>query len=266
MAKRLFRVWGGAGNRHGIQSHGDVLVNQLNDGTPLDELWVELTDVLDAYNKHRSTIASLVSYPTTNVADAVPQNVNAESFELATEYGVPQGISDPSYLKLAMNYRDYDLALRASWKYLRDATRDQWENRVTRAIEADNKLVNGLILQRLFSNVVYTNDFNLSCFGLWNGDGQVPPNHMGKTFDGNHTHYLTTLGTALTPLHVEAGIRHITEHGYAGAQAAKLLLLAHPDDIETSKLTSWRAGLEYASGSALPKFDFVPSSLAPAYL
>jgi hypothetical protein len=48
----------------GIQSHGDVLVNKLSDGTDLNEIWNELTDVLKVYNEHRSAIASLLSYRT----------------------------------------------------------------------------------------------------------------------------------------------------------------------------------------------------------
>ena len=65
----------------------------------LNEVWNELTDVLKVYNEHRSALANLLSYRTFNVADAVPQNVKAERFEEATEFGTPRGISDPNYLK-----------------------------------------------------------------------------------------------------------------------------------------------------------------------
>jgi hypothetical protein len=120
-------------------------------------------------------------------------------------------------------------------------------------------------LQRLFSNVVRTNDFGHSVYGLWNGDGMVPPKHLGRTFDGAHTHYLTTTTTTLDPLHVEAGIRHIAEHGYGSTRAARFLLLVHPNDVETSKITSWRAGVTFDTNKT-PKFDFIPSSNAPARL
>jgi len=51
--------------------------------------------------------------------DAVPSSINAERFEKAsTESGVPQGISDPSYLKLVFTLQDYDIALRST-EYLR---------------------------------------------------------------------------------------------------------------------------------------------------
>lgn len=250
-------------NRGGAQSHGDVLVNRTADGVDLNDIWDELTEVLSLYNEHRSAIASLLSYPTVNVADAVPQDVRAEYFEEATEWGVPVGVSDPNYLKLAYSFKDYDLSLRASWRYIRDATAEQIENRITRALEADNTLVNGLILGRLFSNVVRTNDFGLNVYGLWNGDGQVPPSHLGRTFAGDHTHYLTTTTTTLDPIHVEAGIRHVTEHGYGSTQSARLLLLIHPDDLISSKLTSWRAGVTFDTNKT-PAFDFIPSSNAPA--
>lgn len=250
-------------NKSGIQSHGDVLVNKTADNVDLQDIWSELGDVLDLYNQHRSAIAALLSYPTVNVADAVPQNVNAELFEEATEFGTPRGISDPSYLKLGYSFKDFDLGLRMTWKYVRDATAEQIESRVTRALEADNRLTTGLILQRLFSNVVYTNDFGHQVFGLWNADGQVPPSHLGRTFAGDHTHYLTTESTTFDPLHFEAGLKHVQEHGYGSTQAARLLLLIHPDDLASSKLPSWRAGVTYDT-TKTPAHDFIPSSNAPA--
>lgn len=250
-------------NKSGIQSSGDVLVNRTADGVDLNDIWSELSDVLDVYNQQRSAIASLLSYPTVNVADAVPQNVNAELFEEATEFGTPRGISDPSYLKLGYSFKDFDLALRMSWRYVRDATAEQVESRITRALEADNRLTTGLVLQRLFSNVLYTNDFGHQVFGLWNGDGQIPPEHLGRKFAGDHTHHLTTQSTTLEPLHVEAGLKHVMEHGYGSTQAARLLLLIHPDDLAASKLTSWRAGVTYDT-SKTPAHDFIPSSNAPA--
>jgi hypothetical protein len=194
----------------------------------------------------------------------VPQDVQAELFEEPTEFGTPRGISDPSYLKLGYSFKDHDLALRMTWRYLRDATREQVDNRITRAFEADNRLVTGTILERLFSNIVRTNDFGHSVYGLWNGD-MKPPDHMGRTFDATHTHYLATESTTLDSLDVEAGIRHIAEHGYGSTQSARFLLLAHPNDVESAKLTSGRAGVEYATGK-VPKFDFIPSINAPARL
>lgn len=261
---RKFRIWGGDG-LGGYQTHGDVLVNQLNDGTRLETIWDELGDVLSLYNEHRSALASLLSFTTYNAADAVPQNVKNEHFEEATEFGEPSGISDPSYLKLAYSWKDYDLGLRATWKYLRSATADQLTSRITRALDADNRLVSGSILQRLFSNVVNYNDYNLPVYGLWNADGMRPPDHMGRSFDGTHTHYLATNTAVLQPVHVESGIKHIAEHGYGSTQQARFLMLANPVDTESAQISSWRAGVEVTTG-VVPRYDFIPSSNAPAYI
>ena len=86
---------------------------------------------------------------------------------------------------------------------------------------------------------------------------------MGRSLAANHTHYLHHPSTALDSADVEAGIRHIAEHGYGSTQSARFLLLAHPNDVELSGITSWRAGVEYVAGK-VPKFDFIPSGNAPA--
>lgn len=249
----------------GYATSGSVLVNQTNDGVPLGVIWDEINSILDLYNGERSTLASLLSYPTTNVADAVSQAVNNEKFEPATEFGVPQGIAEPTYLKLGYGFRDYDLALRMTWLYARDASAEQIRNRVSRALAADNKLVNGTILNRLFSNTSYTNDFGQTVYGLWNADGMVPAPHAGNVFDGAHQHFFSTQSTSVDADDIEMAIHHIKEHGYGTTQAAQFLLLMNPSDVETSLITSWRAGVAYTTGKT-PKWDFIPSSNAPAYL
>ena len=57
----------------GISTQGDVLVNMTSDGVDLNQIWAEVQDVLELYNKERSAVVQLLSYPTTQVADAVPQ-------------------------------------------------------------------------------------------------------------------------------------------------------------------------------------------------
>lgn len=258
-------IRGGDGNRGGYSTRGDSLVNQTADGVSLQEMWGELIDATTAYNEARSVIASLLSYQTTATGDAVLQSVISELFDEATEFGVPMGISEPSYLKLGYNLRDYDKSLRATWRYIRDASAEQIQDRVRRIFEADNRLVTGLVLQRLFSPTPYINDQMLTCYGLWSGDGIAPPAHMGQTFDGDHQHHLATNSTALRPSHFEAMRKHVMHHGYAETQAAQLILFIHPDDVETSGMTAWRAGIEYTAGET-PNFDFIVSSSAPAYL
>lgn len=110
-------------NTKGISTSGDVLVNETADGVNLNDIWTEIGKVLELYNQHRSAIVGLLSYRTTAVADVIPQSVDGESFEVATEFGVPTALREPAdYLRLGYNFRDYDKSLRATWKWLRSAT------------------------------------------------------------------------------------------------------------------------------------------------
>ena len=257
-------IRGGDGTRGGFATAGDVRVNKTADGVDLNEIWDEVKDATDVFNEQKSAIVSLLSYQTTRAGDAVAQDVLAERFEHATEFGVPTGISEPNYLKIGYSLGDYDKATRATWKYLRDASAEQVRDRVRRIYDADFRLVSGLVLERLFTPTPRTNAEMLTVYGLWNADGMVPPAHMGKVFDGNHTHYLTTNGTTLTATHVEGLAGHLKHHGYGTVKRAQLILMLHPDDLETSGMTAWRAGV--AVGGVTPKYDFIVSSSAPAFL
>jgi hypothetical protein len=176
----------------GISTRGDVLVNMTADGVDLNEIWDEVAQVLELWNAERKSITDLLTFQTTVVADAVPQSFTSESFEEATEFGSPRAIRPPSdYLKIGFNYRDYDLALRSSWKFLREATAEQVQAGVTRILEADNKLTTGTVMNRLFNPQQFTNEWGTTCYGLWNAD-MTPPPYLGKTFDSSHTHYLVT--------------------------------------------------------------------------
>ena len=122
-------------------------------------------------------------------ADAVPQSISSDSFEEATEFGVPRAIRPPSdVLKLGYSFKDWDISLRATWKFLRDASSEQVTAQVTRVFEADNKLTTGTVLRRMFGPAPVFNDWNHTVYGLWSADGMVPPPYLGKTFDGTHTH------------------------------------------------------------------------------
>jgi hypothetical protein len=250
----------------GMNTSGDVLVNVTADGVDLNVIWSEIAEALQLYNQQRSALAQLLSYPTTLAADAVPQSISSESFETATEFGVPHGIVAPSdYLKLGYNYRDYDLALRFTWKFLRDATSDQVVAQTTRAIEADNKLVTGTILNRLFSPATYYNEWGHSCYGLYNAD-MTPPPYLGRTFSSDTKHYLTTRSDVLDSEDVEFAINTMRVKGYGTTLGSQYLIFANPDDVAACGMTAWRAGVQYRTGGSLPLYDFVPSGLLPAWI
>ncbi|CAM4297928.1 hypothetical protein MB901379_03198 [Mycobacterium basiliense] len=99
------------GGDSGYNTEGDALVQVLADGTDLNAIWEELRTVLATWNKERSAIAQLLSYHTTNTADAVPQSISDESFEPASEFGEPTSLRVPSeYLLLGYTLEDYDRA------------------------------------------------------------------------------------------------------------------------------------------------------------
>lgn len=254
----------------GISTAGDVLVNQTADGVDLNDIWAEVQEVLALWNAERTSIANLLSYRTVNVADAIPQSISSDSFEEATEFGVPRAIRPPSdVLKLGYSFRDYDISLRATWKFLREATAEQVQAQATRVFEADGKLTNGTVLNRLFNPATALNEWGHTCYGLWSADSMIPPPYLGQTFDGTHSHYLTSGSTVLDAQDVEAMISHVQHHGYGvpgTSNSATLLLIANPLDVDAAALTAWRAGAEYRTGAPLPKWDFIPSALMPAWI
>ena len=168
-------------NTKGYSVSGDVLVNETADGVNLNSLWDQIGSAVRLYNAHRSAIVQLLSYRTTAVADVIPQSVEGESFEIATEFGVPTSLREPAdYLRLGYNFHDYDKRIGRSWKWLRAATAEQVTAQVTRIFEADNRLVNGTILRRLLDPAPRFNEWQHTCYGLWSGDGMVPPAHLGQ--------------------------------------------------------------------------------------
>ncbi|MDF0531898.1 hypothetical protein P0W76_18390, partial [Tsukamurella sp. 8J] len=67
---------------------GDVVVNQTTDGADLTTIW----DQAAQWNQKRSALAALVSYPTVNVGNAIPQTIGGDHFEEVSEFGEPTGL------------------------------------------------------------------------------------------------------------------------------------------------------------------------------
>lgn len=251
----------------GFADQGQLLINELADGVRIDDIWAEVQNAVTVYNQHKTTIASLLSYPTTQAAAPLHQGLTQEKFEIASEYGVPKAINPPiDVLKMGFDYHDHDAATRFTWKYLRDATSEQVTSRVAACLDADARLVQGKVLQRLFDPTPGENDFAHTVYGLWNADSVVPPSFMGKTFAGSHNHYLVSQGAEFDSGDAEAAMRLVTEHGYGlGADSGSQLILLVNAGAEAEAVQSWRAGEENANGQTA-RFDFIPSANAPTYL
>lgn len=250
----------------GYNTQGDVLVSHSADGVDLDRIWGEIATANELWNQQRSALTRVLSFWTTNAADVIPQGIASESLEKASEFGVPEAMRQPAVaLPLGYTLDDFDSRSAFTWKFLRDSTASQIRAQANLIMEADNKLINGTILRRLFDPTEESNEFGHRCFGLWNGtDSTAPPPYMGKTFDTSHTQYFVSGNAQIDSADVEDAINHITEHGYGVTQGSQLLVLCNT--VEADFIAGWRANVESRPSGPKAKFDFVPSTNAPAFL
>ncbi|GAA2052992.1 hypothetical protein GCM10009722_08220 [Williamsia deligens] len=264
MADDVASLFAFGADARGYSTEGDVLVNQTADGVDLNTIWAEAQTAMGLWNQKRSALASLISYQTVNSGDAIPQVIGGDHFEKASEFGEPTGLrSAPDALLLGYDFDDFDLASRMSWKFLRSASAEQVYAIISRAMEADNRLVTGTILRRLFDPAQGINEYGQPVYGLYNGsDGMVPPPHAGQEFPSSTSHYLVSGNTALDPGDLTDAITQVQSKGFGTTQNSRLLVLAHPHEAEVA--ASFRAG-EITNGVE-SRYDFIPSSSAPAYL
>ncbi len=239
----------------GTSTYGDV-VPVLGDGTDTNNLWREAQAALAAQNAQRDSLRALFTYSTTFAGEEVVQVAGGDDFELASEFGEPKGVRAPvGLLRLGFNFRDFDLATRFTWKFLRDATADQVRAVVNAALEADNRMIFKAVMGCLFNPTARVNPESLTVFPLYNGDGAVPPDYAGQSFTGTHTHYLTSGGAVVDGQDLVDLMDHVTHHGYA--DTGRLLLFVN--STEGKKIRGFRV----ATGAP---FDFIPSESAPPYL
>ena len=118
----------GSETEGGFHTLGDVLVDRTADGVLLQKLWDDQRDLLSAWSSHQDAVTSLLAFKTTDPADAVAQTMAKFTFEEASEFGEPKGARHGDFLICGLDFRDFDLATRFTWKYLRDATARQIEH------------------------------------------------------------------------------------------------------------------------------------------
>jgi hypothetical protein len=134
-------------------------------------------------------------------------------------------------------------------------------------VEADNRLVTGTILHRLFNPGVEHNEWGHNCYGLWDApnDDIVPPPWIGKSFDDTHTHYLASGAAQIDSQDLEDAFRDITSHGYGTKETGSQLLVI-ANQAEPEAIQGFRAGVASRPSGPLAKFDYIPSVSAPPYL
>uniref|UniRef100_UPI001F223817 hypothetical protein n=1 Tax=Mycobacterium avium TaxID=1764 RepID=UPI001F223817 len=252
------------GGEGGYATEGDILVNVTADGVDLNVIWAEVAEVVKAWNAERSALTSLLTFNTTDTATAIPQSRSQDSFEEASEFGEPEAMRPPSnYHLMGYTFKDFDKASRWTWKFLRDSTAEQVRAIANYALEADNRLTTGSILQRLFDPTPTVNEWGHPVYGFYSGDAMVPPAYLGKEFTSPHTHYIVSGNATIDSGDLELAARKVVEHGYGTEANSRLLALMNPAQAEV--VSQWKAGQESAEG-IVAKHDYIPSAGAPAYL
>jgi len=250
----------------GINSSADALGGGYTlDGVSFESIWDTLIAGFEHWNQHRTTIASLLSYPTTLAGYPVPQGISSPSFGRLTEYGVPNSANVPaSALMLGFDIDDYGIRCDFTSRALRKMTAKQVEATINGVFHSDNRLTTGLILQRIFDPTQTVNESGIPVRGLYNGDEMIPPPYLGNEFNSGATHYWRSGAAVLDSGDVEDAIKTIRAKGHGVDASSQLLIIANPTDSEY--VQTWRQGFESRTGGPIAKHSFIPSKTAPAYL
>lgn len=237
----------------GTNQAGD-LVSKTIDGFDLNTLWNEFQDTIDMQNAERTKIVQMLTFPVTSLIERVAQ-VSSARFEVASEYGEPRGIRPATgYFNLGYDFEWYDLAARFTWKFLAEAPASQIKAINAMVLEADNVLIYEKVMEALFAGNV-NREANISdqivpVYGLYNGDGTVPPKYKSKTFDATHTHYMTSGATAIDPTDLDDIYENVVEHGYTRANGYSFVVIATAREVKAIRKFNIMNGATY---------DFIPA-------
>jgi len=250
------------GAEGGYQNQGDILY-ALADGVDPNALWAEFQQTLEIFNARRQTIVSLMTYPVTQLIETVPQVGDVE-FEEASEYGIPKAVGiRQDYFQMAYDFKDYDLATRYTWKYLRDADARAVQAVHNAILTADNRLVFRKVMEAIFDNRNRTADIRnqpYNVYALYNNDGTIPPTYKNTTFLSTHDHYLVSGAAAFQSIDIEDGINLIAEHGYGQEQGTTFVVLMNSAQMAVAR--TFRAGATI--NGAVCNYDFIPAPNQPA--
>lgn len=260
----------------GYGASGDILT-RTRDGQDLNIVWQRYQDALALFNAQRQPLIDLLSFGTTNVIEDVVAP-GQETFEEATEFGVPQSIRPaPAPVARAYPFKWYDTRAAYTFQFLAGgpaqsdgASSAQLNTILNQVMEADNALQFSLVMKALFNNAnrsIVIDGFNYTATALYNADGvfSIPP-YKGQTFpSGSHTHYVGSGVNAgqskFDPAdHIQlAGL--VEEHGYNRANGYSVIFLMNPVDAQAGIQTFIR-NTTFVSGGAsnvTSLYDFIPS-------
>lgn len=253
----VFGLEGGRNN--GYNAAGDLITRTV-DGFDLNNIWNEFQASVAVQNESRQTIIDLLTFPIAANIERVPQ-ISSGDFEKASEYGEPRGLRPSGgYLSMGYDFHWYDLAARFTWQFLANAPAAQVEAINAMALEADNRLVYGKVMDALYNNKNRTADINgegVNVYALYNGDGTVPPKYKTNTFDGSHSHYLTSGATHVEPGDLDDMYEHLRHHGYSMENGVMHVLLVA--ESEAKDIRKFRID----NGAS---WDFIPAQGQPGFI
>lgn len=248
----------------GYQTEGDIVTPTI-DGIDLNAMWDYYQQVLAVWNTRKNHLLQLLTFPVTSVIENVPQ-VGRAVFEEASEFGEPQaGKIGVEYIQLGYDFKDYDVAARWTWKFLRDADVRQANALHNAYLMADQDLVFRKVMEAIFDNRNRTADIRRQAYNvypLYNADGMVPPDYGTTTFSGTHSHYLVSGGAQVDPGDLEDALDHIEEHGYSRENGTTLVCLVNK--AQAAVIRTFRSGQAYSGVTAV--YDFIPSAAEPALI
>ena len=247
----------------GYSAFGDVM-KRTADGRDFNQLYNEFQTAAQLANEQQQRFIDLLTFPTDASVVSVLQTLGTGdfSFEEASEYGIPQAKRiNPALLDMGATFKWYDNRWGTTWQYLADATSAELEAATNAILAADADLVFNNVMGTVFratnravtdprSNATYT------VHAFANGDGWVPPEYAGNTFDGTHTHYRTSGAAAITSGDLDEIISDFKSHGYAAENGSQIVVFVNPAEGDVI------SGFRVANGA---KADYIPAQGARFY-
>lgn len=256
----------------GYSTSADILT-RTRDGQDLNAIWDQYNAALAAFNAQRQPLIDLLSYTVVQPIEDIVQPVQ-ETFEEATEFGVPTGIRPaPQPIARAFPFKYWDMAARYTFQFLAggpsqtggasSAQLDAIQNQV---MEADNQLQFMLVMKALFNNVnrnTVIDNAQYVVTALYNADGSYIPPWQGNTFNGStHTHYLATGSSQawiFDPGDFQTAATHVEHHGYTRSAGYQVMFLMNATDAQAT-IANFQRGVAFSTSGVTSVYDFIPSA------
>lgn len=264
----LAGVQGGSSPLSGIHAVGDNVITTTADGLDVNVLWAEFQAALALLNAQRQPLIDLLTYTVPRPVESVPQVGNNSKFEKSSEFGVPRAIrTDVDFFQMGFSFDDYDVGIRFTWKYLRDANAEQVRSVNASIMEADNRNIFEEVMRTLYRNTNRVAQIQgainnqATVYSFYNGtDGVVPPSYRTNTFLSTHSHYLVSGATTVDSGDLDDVMTQLEHHGYNAANGYTEVLCVNP--AEGDVIRQFRS---IANGGTA-KYDFIPAIGTPTFL